>query len=367
MKFPNKYLRNLRPYKLASHKIWAVRPEERPDILKLDWNEATVPPSPKVRERLGQLLSEPDFFNLYPTTFNNKLIHLLSEYVGVPKENIQYFASSDALHEYICKVYIGVGDPVMILGPSYDNFRLTCQANGAEVYYSEYSAEFTFDAARFEEDIVRKEPAVVYICNPNNPTGNVHGEDYIRHLLDKFPDTLFLIDEAYYEFSDITCRDLTLHYDNILISRTMSKAFALANFRVGYLIASKDNVQFVNRIRNPKNLSTFAQEAAMAALEDLPYMRKYVDLVKDGMRTFTKGVEKFHDKFRLHPSAGNFMLLEFYNYDDKISLLHYLADNNIFVRDTMQSPIVRNCFRITIGTSDQMDRVLHAMARYYGK
>ena len=365
MKFPNKYLRNLRPYKLASHKIWAVAPEDRPGILKLDWNEATQPPTPRVRERIARLLSEPDFFNLYPTTFNGELTRLLSEYVGVPAENIQYFASSDALHEYICKVYIGVEEPVMILGPSYDNFRLTCQANGAEVYYSEYEADFSFDASKFESDIARTEPAVVYICNPNNPTGNVHGVEYIQHLLDTFPDTLFLIDEAYYEFSGVTCKELALRYDNILISRTMSKAFALANFRVGYLIASKDNVQFVNRIRNPKNLSTFAQEAAVAALKDVPYMRRYVGLVHEGMRIFAEGAEEYCDYFKVHPSAGNFMLVEFRDYEGKMSLLRHLADNNIFVRDTMQSPLVRNCFRITVGAPVQMRMVLSAIARHY--
>ena len=78
MRFPNKYLRNLKPYKLASHKIWSVLPAERQEILKLDWNEATVPPSPLVRERIVQLLDEPSFFNLYPTTYNDELLSLLS-------------------------------------------------------------------------------------------------------------------------------------------------------------------------------------------------------------------------------------------------------------------------------------------------
>ena len=123
---------------------------------------------------------------------------------------------------------------------------------------------------------------MVYICNPNNPTGNVHSKEYIEYLLEEYPDTLFLVDEAYYEFSGITVKDLVLRYDNLLISRTMSKAFALANFRLGYLIASKDNIQFINKIRNPKNLSTLAQEAACAALSDVDYMWRYVEEVKRG-------------------------------------------------------------------------------------
>lgn len=365
MKFPNKYLRNLKPYKLASHKIWSVDPEKRPNILKLDWNEASVPPSPKVRERLLKIMDDPCFFNLYPTTYNEELMNLLSEYVCLPKENLQYFGSSDALHEYICKVFISVGDPVMILGPSYDNFRLTCQANGAEVFFSYYNDDLSFSADKFENDINKTEPAVVYMCNPNNPTGNVHQQQYIEHLLNEFPDTLFLLDEAYYEFSGITCKDLVLKYDNILISRTMSKAFALANFRVGYLLASKDNVQFVNRIRNPKNLTTFAQEAACGALSDTRYMWDYVDEVHKAMREFEIALGKYKKYFTIYPSHGNFLMIRFPDYERKRELMDYLAEKNIFVRDTTQAKCVENCFRITIGTLPQMKHVLTIIDKFY--
>lgn len=367
MKFPNKYLRNLKPYKLASHKIWAVDPKERNGVLKLDWNESTVSPSPLVKSMLGELLEQPTFFNLYPTTYNAELMQLLSEYTGLPMDNIQYFASSDALHEYICKVYISVGDPVMIVGPSYDNFRLTCQANGAEVYFFNYTEEFLFDNLKFEEEIYAKEPAVVYICNPNNPTGNFHTSEYIEHLLNEFVDTLFLIDEAYYEFAGMSAKDLVLKYDNILISRTMSKAFGIANFRVGYLLASKDNIQFINKIRNPKNLTTFAQTAAIAVLKDTEYMWKYVEEVRNARKLFVEELGKISDEIMPFPSSGNFVLLRFPTREKKLDLLSYLADHNIFVRDTTQNPLVYNCFRITIGTREQMGKVLGVIQKYYAE
>ena len=367
MKFPNKYLRNLKPYKLASHKIWSVSPEERKDILKLDWNEATLPPSPKVREALLKLIQGPEFFNLYPTTLNERLLDALSAFTELPKENIQYFGSSDALHEYICKVFIGVGDPVIILGPSYDNFRLTCQANGGEVYYSNYNEDFTFDAERFENDLVSIEPAVVYICNPNNPTGNIHTKPFIEHLLNAYPDTLFLIDEAYMEFGGQSAKALVLRYDNILISRTMSKAFGLANFRVGYLLASKDNVQFINKIRNPKNLTTFAQTAAIAALEDSQYMWSYVEKVLEGKQYFVDEMAKVAPGVTLFPGHGNFCMLQFPTVEEKKLLINYLSDNNIFVRELMQGTIVERCFRITVGTKEQMKTVLNVIKAFYSK
>ena len=364
MRFPNKYLRNIKPYKLASHAIWSVKPSERENVLKLDWNEATIAPSPLVKQRIEELLTQPDFFHLYPVTHNELLLKRIADYVGLPEENVQYFASSDALHEYICKVFIGVGDPVMILGPSYDNFRLTCQANGADVFFSEFNEDFTFNAAKFEKDILDKEPAVVYICNPNNPTGYCHSVDYIEHLLQTFPDTLFLVDEAYSEFSNVTAKDLVLKYDNLLISRTMSKAFALANFRFGYLIASKENVQFVNRIRNPKNISTITQTAAQAALEDVDYMREYVRATEDGKQWFIADMNTL-PQIHVHESHGNFVLIQLTSYGEKMALIQYLAKKNIFVRDTMQSPIVHNCFRITCGTKEQMKQVAEQIKSFY--
>lgn len=366
MRFPNKYLRNISPYKLASHAIWSVPAAERESMLKLDWNEATIAPSPLVKQRIQALLEQPDFFHLYPVTHNERLQQLLADYVGLPEENVQYFASSDALHEYICKVFISVGDPVMILAPSYDNFRLTCQANGADVFFSEYKPDFTFDAETFEHDIRAKEPAVVYICNPNNPTGNRHSVEYIEHLLREFSDTLFLVDEAYYEFSGISAKDLVLRYDNILISRTMSKAFALANFRVGYLIASAENVRFVNRIRNPKNISTIAQEAAIAALEDRAYMESYVSQVLEGKAYLIDALQAF-PAIQVNKGYGNFLLLKFSTLAEKLSLIEYLSEHKIYVRDTMQSPIVHNCFRITCGTKEQMERVVKTIASYYAR
>ena len=160
---------------------------------------------------------------------------------------------------------------------------------------------------------------------------------------------------------------MVLQYDDILISRTMSKAFALANFRLRYLIAGKDNVQFINKIRNPKNLSTFAQVAGCAALEDTQYMWNYVKEVHFGMVYFKEAMQRYVDKIFVHPSHGNFMLLEFNNYEEKVALLNYLAEHNIFVRDTTQVPMVRNCFSITIGTTEQMSHVVDVINTYFSK
>lgn len=367
MDFINKYLRNLKPYKLASHKIWAVKPEDRSGILKLDWNEATVAPSPKVEARVRELLDGPGFFNLYPTTKNDRLLKAISGVIGLPEENVQYFGSSDVLHEYICRSFLCEDDKVIVLGPSYDNFRLTCQSVGAEVIFFNYGKDFTFDADAFESVLAEKQPVMVYICNPNNPTGNYHTPEYVKHLLEAFPKTLFLIDEAYNEFAGPSSKDLVLKFDNIIVTRTLSKAFAMANFRIGYLLASEGNIAAIGKIRNPKNISTLSQEAAIAALEDADYMRAYVDKVHEGQEFFIKEMARHADHFTVFPSRGNFNLLRFNSREEKVALLKYLADNDIFVRETTQDPSVESCFRVTMGTRDQMKRVVSVIDSFYKK
>lgn len=367
MSYINKYLRNFKPYKLASHKVWIVPAEERNKILKLDWNEATIPPSPLVAERLRQLVLNENFYNLYPSTYNQELLKLLSTYIGLPCSNVQYFASSDSLHEYIAKLYITVGDPVLILGPTYDNFRLTAEVCGANIYYHLLDESFRFDKAAFMREIRRIEPSLVYICNPNNPTGTQHSIEFIKELLDEFPQVLFLIDEAYAEFSGVSAKRLVLEYENILISRTMSKAFALANFRFGYLVASKSNIEYISSIRNPKNITTFAQEAAIGALSDIDYMEKYVVEVRKAKEQFVRKMSCLCDKVRCLYGEGNFVLLALENGGDKQPLIKKFEDNNIYVRDVSQTEyLAAHCIRITIGTCVQMEVVYGVIADYFG-
>lgn len=365
MSFINKYLRNFKPYKVASHKVWLVNEEERKKILKLDWNESTNEPTPLVKERIMNLLNNNEFFHLYPATYNQELLDLLSKYVGLPVENIQYFGSSDSLHEYIAKMYINVGDPVLILGPSYDNFRLTAEVNGASVFFFEFNEDFTFDKDSFEAMINKINPSLVYICNPNNPTGYVHSKSYIESLVCKFSETVFLVDEAYYEFSGVTVSDLVLDHENLLVSRTMSKAFALANFRFGYLIASKKNVDYISSIRNPKNITTFAQEATIAALSDIDYMKKYVKEVNEAKAYFINEINtNFKEYFYAYQSAGNFVLLNCFDRDRKNRFDEYMKSKDIYLRKVDHSQLLYTCIRISIGTLEQMKRVLNEMKNF---
>ena len=365
-KYINKYLRNFAPYKLASHKIWNVAPEERSKILKLDWNEATIPPSPNVQKRLLKLVQGEPFYNLYPCTVNRSILRALSSYLEIPEQNIQYFPSSDSLHEYIAKLYITVGDPILLLGPTYDNFRLTAEVCGAEIYYYNIDETFIFDQNEFLKKIDEIEPSLVYICNPNNPTGTVHSVSFIEMLLNRYSQILFLVDEAYVEFIGVSVKNLVTKYENLLISRTMSKAFALANFRFGYLIASASNIQYISSIRNPKNITTFTQEAVLGALEDISYMQRYVQEVNRAGCQFVADMAQYQAYVQCVYGGGNFVLLRAKTETIKENMLSYLLQNDIYIRDLTQTEFLRKfCARITIGTCVQMKTVVKTLDSFF--
>jgi len=232
--------------------------------------------------------------------------------------------------------------------------------------FFELNKDFSFDTGRFEDTIQKKQPSLVYICNPNNPTGLLLEKDYIEHLLRKFSTTIFLIDEAYIEFDiDKTCKDLVLDYENILISRTMSKAFGLANVRFGYLLASSENIKFISNIRNPKNITTFTQEAVIGALSDVEYMRNYVLEVNKAKGFFVDEInKKYNDKLVAYPSHANFVLIKCYDSLTKSELINYLERKDVFIRNISQSETVRDCVRITIGKLSQMELVASLIGAY---
>lgn len=361
MKFINKYLRNLAPYKVASHKVWEVTDDERKTILKLDWNEATIPPSPNVKERLRKIVENEDIYFLYPSTYNQEILAKLSDYTCLPVENIQYFASSDSLHEYLVRMFVTVGDPILVLGPTYDNFRLTCETQGAVIDYFDYEEEFNLNDAEFIKTINEKQPSLVYICNPNNPSGTLISKDFLKSLVLRFTETMFLIDEAYFEFSGETMAEEVLNHSNLFVTRTFSKAFALANFRAGYLLSDPENIQQISKIRNPKNFSTFAQEAVIGVLSDIEYMKAYVNEVNQSKEWFSNELNKLSYIEKVYDSAANFVLVEFVSFESKMKVFSHLNDNQIFIRNLMHSERLKNTLRFSIGTTVQMERVLEAL------
>ena len=351
--FESKLIDNIIPYKVSSHRAWEL---EHKNILKLDWNEATIPPSPKVNKVIIEILKSGKM-NWYPNVNNESLRMKLAKYNSVSDRNIQYFASSDSLHEYVVRCFIEGSDKILVVAPTYDNFRAVAEGNGGKIIHHNLTNEFQLNYDNFEKQLKEQRPKMVYLVNPNNPTGISYDIKILESIIKRYENILFIIDEAYYEFCGKTLCHLTQSQENLIISRTFSKAFALASFRIGYVIAHPSIIQILNKLRNSKSISLMAQAAAEAVLDDLSYTEKYVKEVKETRRWFYNELKK-HDFLTPFESDGNFIFLKFVDAKTKNKLIEYLEKTNIFIRDYGHIQTTSTCARITVGTLNQMNQVL---------
>ncbi|MCP5463741.1 MAG: histidinol-phosphate aminotransferase family protein [Deltaproteobacteria bacterium] len=348
-----RYLKNAAPYHAVTHDAWEQK--ENREVLKLDWNEATIEPSPVVLKALEQAVTQ-GRLNWYPDLENHDLLNELHLYTDLPQDHIQYFASSDAAHEYIFKAFTQENDVVAVLAPTYDNVRATAEGMGRKVdYLFLEEGEFYWNYERVANTLKDLSCRLVYICNPNNPTGTVMDVAELKRLVQDHPSKLFLIDEAYFEFSNVTLAKAVLELKNVMISRTFSKAFALASFRVGYVLSCPENIQLISKIRNPKSVTAFSQIAATAALQDLDYTKAYVQEVSTAREFFCKKLKAlapFVDCVQSGPT--NFVLIKLAD-GLKPEFIRFLKDRFIYVRDFQAHPQLSEWLRITIGTREQMN------------
>ena len=354
---PNKNIQKLVPYTPISHDVWNLKTYD--DILKLDWNEATINPSPQVFKRIYEFLNQGKL-NWYPNTQNITLLKVLSLYTNQDSEDyIQIFPSSDAAHENIIDVFLEKDSKVCIIAPTYDNFRARANGVGVKTIYFNLEEDFNLNFDKLNDFLKHNKIDFLYICNPNNPTGICYDIEKMEQLIIGNSSTMFLVDEAYYEFSQKTVQNLVKFHKNLIITRTFSKAFALASFRIGYVISHVENIAYMNKLRNSKNISMLAQVAALGALEDIDYAKQFVKEVNTSREFFKKGVENLGLK-TYGQSEANFILLKMKNMDE---IFNYLKENKIFIRN--YNHIIPEHCRITIGTMEQMKYLLDCLKEFY--
>jgi histidinol-phosphate aminotransferase len=334
--FISKAVKQLKPYTVSSHVAWEIK--DKSAVLKLDW---------------------------YPDVNNTRLRKKIAEYSCCNSDEVEYFASSDALHEYVIRVFCEPGNSILMLSPTYDNFRAVSESAGISVYHHQIdffdSNNITYESIC--KSLERIKPNIVYICNPNNPTGTVYDIKLLENLIKNNQDVMFLIDEAYYEFTKLTVSKIVPLFDNIIICRTFSKAFGLASFRVGYTISSKKNIAALNKVKNHKNISALAQVAAIAALDDIEYMESYVDDVLAAKDEFVNFLRSRSSLSFIEPQGGNFVLIDFG--DLKSEIINHFKNSNIFIRDFTHINNMEGFARITIGNLEQMKKVMNLLSPFY--
>ena len=310
-----------------------------------DWNESEFPPTNKVFEVMKSFYR----YERYPDITAKLLKSKLSDYVSLPVDFIEVYNGSDDALKDIITVFVDKETHVLSYQPSYtqvNTFITTNTENYMKVNIKNPLGEHEYD---FDYCKVAN---VVYLVNPNNPTGKLLAVDEIEKLLKTYPDTLFIVDEAYYEFAKQSCSHLVISHKNLIVTRTFSKAFGLASVRLGYCMGHPDTLSHLRKIRNGKAVNSLAQLCGVAALDDLDYLDSRIDEMNDAKKFFVDNLP--HEYYAVN-SQTNFVLLKT---PDSKKLLNKMKDNKILIRDRSSFDNLENCVRITIGSKKQIIRVL---------
>ncbi len=315
----------------------------------LDFNERTLPPSSKVLKAIQDLLKA-DKLQLYPEY--GDLERKLARYVGVNADEIMITNGSDQGIDLIFRTFTEAGDTVIIPTPSFAMFYQSAQIVGNKILRPLYKKE---DLSFPLEELLKmtnESVRLIVVCNPNNPTGTFVSIDDIEKIAQKGRNAIILVDEAYFEFSRVTVVPLIKKYPNIIVVRTLSKAFGLPSLRVGYIAASESDISELLKVRGPYDVNMIAYTASFAALDDLKGIQKYVNEIMTQAKPM---VEDFFTKngITFYQSSGNFLLFK----PSQKRVEKILKENGILVRPQDKTNI-ENTLRLTIGTADQMKRFI---------
>ena len=313
-----------------------------------DWNESEFPPTNKVFEVMKSFYR----YERYPDITATQLKNKLSEYVSLPVDFIEVYNGSDDALKDIITVFVDKDTHVLSYQPSYtqvNTFITTNTENYMKVNIKDPLGkhEYDFDYCKVNE--------VVYLVNPNNPTGKLLPVEEIKKLVKTYPNTLFIVDEAYYEFAKQSCSHLVVSHKNLIVTRTFSKAFGLASVRLGYCMGHPDTLSHIRKIRNGKAVNTLRQLCGIAALNDLDYLQSRIDEMNDAKKFFIDNLPNYYNAL---DSDANFVLVKT---PDSKKLLEKMKENKILIRDRSAFDNLENCVRITIGSKKQIIRVLDVM------
>jgi histidinol-phosphate aminotransferase len=333
-------------------------PEEgRAKKLRLDFNENTVGCSPAVLRALSRMTAEQ--MAIYPEY--QATTKRLARYFGVRAAEMHLTNGiDDALH-LIADTFIEDGDSVLVVEPTFDMYRFFAELAGARAVALRYDEEMRFPVdgvVRALRQSAKRCPRVLYIANPNNPTGTLVQREELRRIVRAASRTLVLVDEAYFDFAGLTILPWIRRYPNLLVARTFSKSAGLAALRVGCLFGKPELLAAMRRACTPYPVNSAALVAAEAAIRDPRFLRNYTREVLQSRAMLEEGLVRLGA--RIYPSSANFVLADFGPVAKR--LVRSLERKGILVRGRRDFP--REGFvRISAGTRADTRKVLRAMER----
>ncbi|MGN7611020.1 pyridoxal phosphate-dependent aminotransferase [Magnetococcales bacterium HHB-1] len=328
---------------------------DRQNYLRLDLNENTSPHPSHVTKALKKLLKQKNL-QMYPDY--GWFLKKLSQYTDVSEAQTILTNGSDQGIEIILRAFLNPGDGILFARPEFPIFAQVASVIGATIQGVAYEKDLSFPFERFIQAVNKKTKLIVLI-NPNNPTGTSVSLEQIEKILQKFPHLPVIVDEAYYEFTNITAIHLLDRYPNLIITRTFSKAFAMAGLRLGYILAHPDLIAEFYKIRCPFDVNTCALYAASAQIDENTHWKTYVNEVISLSKPI---IEEYFTKKGVPfiPGSANFMLVKPSNRDFAVN---HLKKHRILARP-MFAPMIDDMFRLSIGTINQMKTFIDVFDRF---
>lgn len=342
------------PFEVLSRQL-GFAPDE---IVKLDANENPYGASPKALEALRH----GRYYHIYPDPASLELREALSDYVGVPVEQLVAGMGADELIDLILRVVLSPQDKVLDCPPSFGMYPFSTYVNLGRYVTVRRTAGFEIDVAAVETAVAdQPDIKILFLCSPNNPSGTLIGDEALRRLL-ALP-VLVVLDEAYIEFAQ--AQGATSHigwttkYDNLCVLRTFSKLAGLAGLRVGYGAFPTWLVPHMMKIKQPYNVNVAASLAALGALEDVAWLDAHVRLLVQEREKMVAELARF-DFLRPFPSQSNFVLFEVIGRDAGALKMRLQREFGVLVRH-YQKPMLANYIRISAGRPQDTARLVAAL------
>ncbi|HYJ65007.1 MAG TPA: histidinol-phosphate transaminase [Parafilimonas sp.] len=308
---------------------------------------------------LGSLLQQN--FHRYPDPLQKNLKEKISAIKNINIENIFIGNGSDEAIDLLIRAFCNPGkDEILIFPPTYGMYEVSAAINDVEIKEVLLTDDFELNIPAIKKTISDK-TKIIFVCSPNNPTGNSFNENEIEDLVNSF-NGIIVIDEAYIDFSDKTSWLEKLNqYPNLVILQTLSKAWALAGLRIGMAFASAEIIRILNKIKPPYNISAATQKLALQVLNDEEKAYQKIVIIKKEKAKLSEDLKAFDFIKKIYPSDTNFLLVKV---NDATRLYKYLLTKNIVVRNRSNQPLCDNSLRITIGTPEENVSLLQALKSF---
>ncbi|MBC7420186.1 MAG: histidinol-phosphate transaminase [Bdellovibrio sp.] len=356
---------NLVPYKTGKPISETQREYGLTEVIKLASNENTLGPSPKAIEAIQDFIAHQ---HRYPDPSGYELVQKISEVWDVPATQIGLGNGSNEIIDLLIRIFCEPGDAILTSNAAFVAYQVCAQAARVKVRTTPLKKDLTIDLKAVADHFFHhptQKIKIIFIPNPNNPTGTIVGGEELEEFLTRLgnrDDVLLVFDEAYTEFvRDPNFKEAAKfykNYSNVLVLKTFSKVYGMAGFRLGALLAPEYVLEYYNRVRNPFNVNDLAQVAGVAALTDHEYIKASQKIVWDGLDYFYKELSRLGLPY--YPSQANFILFDTKRNSEKVHVS--LLKQGLILRP-VQNYGFKTLMRMTVGNEYENKKAIVAIEK----